>query len=77
QNAGKVLNATLVVITHDPRVAYYLCQEFIFMKQGEIIEAGSREKILSYSSTLNPHPYVIELLQATPSLNGFHSSFFS
>ena len=37
-----------------------------------IIEAGSREKILSYSSTLNPHPYVMELLQATPSLNGFH-----
>jgi peptide/nickel transport system ATP-binding protein len=55
---------TYLFITHDLRVARFLCDRIAVMNAGQIVEIGATEKIFT-----NPeHPYTQTLLQAAPLL---------
>lgn len=55
---------TYLFITHDLRVARFLCDRIAVMNAGRIVEIGATEKIFT-----NPeHPYTQTLLQAAPLL---------
>lgn len=72
KKVADTIHATLVVITHDPRVAEYLCQEIVFMRFGRIVEHGDKNTIAKYMTPLalksKRHPYVVELLDAIPKI---------
>lgn len=49
---------TLIVISHDFKEVYEMCNKIAVMRKGQMIEFGCRDEII-----LNPiHPYTIELL---------------
>lgn len=52
----------ILFITHDLRVAAQICDRIIVMKQGEIVEAGDAEDVL----TRPEHSYTRELFAAAP-----------
>lgn len=55
---------TLVFVTHDMSVAKELADRVLVMKEGKIVEEGSRDNIFQ-----NPkHPYTQKLLRAIPKL---------
>ena len=54
----KELSLTYVFISHDLRVVEYMSDHIVVMRDGEIVESGSREEI--YSSPR--HPYTKQLL---------------
>ncbi|WP_245570830.1 ABC transporter ATP-binding protein [Anaerovorax odorimutans] len=63
----KETGTSLLLITHDLKVASSLCDEIAVMYSGEIVERGSAEKVLN-----NPyHPYTQGLLKSMPE-KGLH-----
>lgn len=49
---------TLIIISHDFEEIYYLCNKIAVMRNGQLIEFGSKDEIIT-----NPiHPYTLELL---------------
>lgn len=50
----------ILFISHDLRVVYHMCDRVMIMRDGEIVETGSREEI--YFSP--KHPYTKQLLSA-------------
>ncbi len=53
-----------LLITHDLRVAFSMCERVVVMRQGEIVETGP-----SAAVRIDPqHPYTRALLEAEPSL---------
>ncbi|QGP93847.1 Oligopeptide transport ATP-binding protein OppD [Neomoorella glycerini] len=70
--------ATLLVITHDLKVATRLCQQVAVMYAGEIVELGTAEQIFNSPR----HPYTRALLAAQPvnglkPLDGFSPSLIN
>ena len=56
--------STLLFVTHDMSVAKKLADRILVMKEGKIVEEGSRDQIFQ-----NPqHPYTQKLLRAIPKL---------
>ncbi len=59
------LKMTIVFITHDIGLAYYVSDQIMIMDQGKIIEQGDPDKV-----TFHPqHPKTIQLLEDIPQLN--------
>ena len=56
----------IIIVTHNLGVAAYMADRLIVMKAGEVVDAGSREEVLSHPS----HPYTRELLSAVPVMGG-------
>ncbi|ABR48171.1 ABC transporter related [Alkaliphilus metalliredigens QYMF] len=56
--------AAIVIVTHNMGVASYMADEIVVMKNGVIVEHGSKDQII-----YNPkHPYTQKLLLAVPEL---------
>ena len=54
----KERNLTLIMISHDFKELYSMCNKIAIMRNGSLIELGLKDEII-----LNPiHPYTIELL---------------
>jgi ABC-type oligopeptide transport system ATPase subunit len=63
------LNLTYVFITHDLNVVKHMCDRIAVMYQGEIVEIGDTEKVLS-----NPQDsYAKRLIQSFLTSTGLHS----
>ncbi len=59
---------SIVFVTHDLSVAYYLSDRIILLNRGRIVEMGDVEKVVN-----NPlHPYAQELLHSIPVPNPRH-----
>lgn len=58
-------NMTIIFITHDVGLAYYVSDTLYIMQKGEIVEEGDADRVL-----LNPqHPYTQQLIADVPKLN--------
>lgn len=57
---------SIIVVTHNLGVAAYMADYIVVMKDGEIVDAGDREKILHHPQSA----YTRNLLGAVPSLGG-------
>ena len=57
---------SMLVVTHNLGVAAYMSDQIIVMKNGKIVDAGSRDDILYRSES----EYTRNLLNAVPSLGG-------
>lgn len=55
---------TIAVISHDLSVIAALCEEILVLKQGEIVESGMTQRVLSSPK----HDYTKKLLQSVPRL---------
>lgn len=51
-------NFTLIIISHDFKEIYTMCNKIAIMKKGSIVEFGTKEEIVNSPR----HPYTIELL---------------
>ncbi|TKA01179.1 ABC transporter ATP-binding protein [Actinacidiphila oryziradicis] len=56
------LNLSIVMITHDLRVANFLSDRIAVLYRGQLVELGTREQIMEHSR----HPYTRMLLSAAP-----------
>ncbi len=66
-NLCKTLNLTYIFISHDLSVVRTITDKVMVMKNGEIVESGETENILT-----NPtHNYTKKLIEAAPSLPAF------
>ncbi|MCL2545394.1 MAG: ABC transporter ATP-binding protein, partial [Clostridia bacterium] len=55
---------TIVFITHDLGLAYYMSDKLLIMEKGKIVEQGAADEVI-----LNPqHPYTKQLLADVPKL---------
>lgn len=54
---------SMILITHDLKLAEKLCDDLAVLYQGQIVEQGSREKIMADPK----HPYTIGLMNSIPS----------
>lgn len=59
-------NAAVIIVTHNLGVASYMSNKIVVMKNGHIVESGSREKIIGDPQ----HEYTKELLAAVPVMGG-------
>jgi len=59
------LGTSIILITHDFGVVAGMCDRVIVMKDGEIVESGTTERIFADPQ----HPYTRKLLQALPRLD--------
>lgn len=58
--------AAVIMVTHNLGVASYISNKIMVMKNGQVVESGSREEIIG-----NPqHEYTKELLAAVPVIGG-------
>jgi ABC-type oligopeptide transport system ATPase subunit len=60
RNLHASLGLSLVFISHNLNLVYYLCDRIAVMRQGRIVETGTAEEIYSAPR----HPYTRELLAA-------------
>ena len=60
QKLKEEMGLAILFISHDLRVVYQLCDNIIIMKDGEIVERGTPQKIY----TAHKHPYTGQLLKA-------------
>lgn len=56
---------TIVFITHDLGLAYYVSDRVFIMEQGEIVERGSAEDVIATPT----HPYTKQLISDVPKLH--------
>lgn len=61
KNLRDELGLSYLLITHDLEVVYELCDDVLVMKNGRIIESGSKEKIFSHPE----NEYTRELIRAS------------
>lgn len=59
------LGTSIILITHDFGVVAGICDRVVVMKDGEIVESGTTEKIFNKPE----HPYTQKLLKALPKLH--------
>ncbi len=59
------INMTIIFITHDVGLSYYLSDKIFIMEKGKIVERGKAEDII----TKPMHPYTIQLLDDVPKLH--------
>ena len=59
-------NTSIIVVTHNLGVAAYMADKILVMKQGRVVDAGSREKILNNPSS----DYTRKLLDSVPVMGG-------
>jgi peptide/nickel transport system ATP-binding protein len=59
---------SIIFVTHDLSVAYYLSDRIILLNRGRIVEMGDVEKVI----TRPLHPYVQELMRSIPVPNPRH-----
>jgi len=59
------INMTIVFITHDVGLSYYLSDKIFIMEKGKIVERGNAEDIIAKPQ----HPYTIQLLDDVPKLH--------
>jgi peptide/nickel transport system ATP-binding protein len=59
------INMTIVFITHDVGLSYYISDKIFIMEKGKIVERGKAEDII----TKPEHPYTIQLLDDVPKLH--------
>ncbi|MDR0917157.1 MAG: ABC transporter ATP-binding protein [Oscillospiraceae bacterium] len=60
------LNLSLLFISHNLNVVYYLCDRIAVMYKGQIVEQGSSDDIYRNAR----HPYTQALLAAVPDIDG-------
>lgn len=59
-------NAAVIIVTHNLGVASYMSNKIMVMKDGKVVESGTREEVIG-----NPqHEYTKELLRAVPVIGG-------
>ncbi|MGV2644542.1 ATP-binding cassette domain-containing protein, partial [Clostridium perfringens] len=57
-------NMTIIFITHDVGLAYYVSDTLYIMEQGKVVERGPAEEVI-----LNPqHPYTQQLISDVPKI---------
>lgn len=56
----------IVIVTHNLGVAAYMADRILVMREGRIVEIGTRDEILKHASD----PYTLKLLDAVPTLEG-------
>lgn len=56
----------IIIVTHNLGVAAYMADQLIVMKEGKVVDAGDRERVLRHPS----HPYTKKLLGAVPVMGG-------
>lgn len=59
-------DTSIMIVTHNLGVAAYMSDQIVVMKDGEILDSGTREDILGE----NRNAYTRKLLEAVPSLGG-------
>ena len=57
----------IIVVTHNLGVAAYMADRIVVMKEGRIVDAGTRDQILNYPSS----PYTKNLLDSVPAMGGY------
>ena len=57
---------SIIIVTHNLGVAAYMSDKIVVMKQGEIVDSGSREKVLHEADS----EYTRHMMSAVPSLEG-------
>lgn len=58
-------NMTIIFITHDVGLAYYVSDTLYIMEQGKVVEKGPAEEVI-----LNPkHPYTRQLISDVPKIH--------
>jgi oligopeptide transport system ATP-binding protein len=62
KNLVKDLNLTMIFISHDLSVVYYIADEIAVMQAGKIVEKGKADKIMEQAE----HDYTKTLLSAIP-----------
>jgi peptide/nickel transport system ATP-binding protein len=56
---------TIIFITHDVGLAYYVSDTLYIMEQGKVVERGPAEEVI-----LNPqHPYTQQLISDVPKIH--------
>lgn len=58
-------NMTIIFITHDLGLAYYVSDRVFIMEQGNIVERGSAETVIAQPT----HPYTKQLISDVPKLH--------
>ncbi|MDR2105913.1 MAG: ABC transporter ATP-binding protein, partial [Coriobacteriales bacterium] len=58
------LGLTILFISHNLEVVYYLCDRIAVMSEGRIVEQGTAQQIYDAPQ----HPYTRALLEAAPSI---------
>lgn len=60
------INNSMIIVTHNIGIASYMADQIFVMKEGEIVEQGTREEVIE-----NPqNSYTKELLNAVPEMGG-------
>ena len=62
----KLNNTGIIIVTHNLGVAAYMSDYIIVMKKGQIVESGSRDKIVKYPE----HEYTKKLIASIPVMDG-------
>ena len=57
----------IIVVTHNLGVAAYMADRIVVMKEGRIVDAGTRDQILNHPSS----PYTKNLLDSVPAMGGY------
>ncbi len=61
----EVYGTSIIFVTHDIGLAYYVSDRVFIMQHGKIVESGDPEKVI-----INPqHPYTIKLINDVPILH--------
>lgn len=64
-NLRKEFNTTIIFVTHDIGLAYYISDNIYIMQKGVMIERGSAEQVVSHPQ----EPYTKQLLTDVPKLH--------
>jgi ABC-type dipeptide/oligopeptide/nickel transport system ATPase subunit len=67
------LGLSLLFISHNLNIVYYLCDRIAVMYHGQIVELGAAEDIYTHAA----HPYTQALLAAVPELIGEEPDVFT
>jgi ABC-type dipeptide/oligopeptide/nickel transport system ATPase component len=59
-------NTNIIIVTHNMGVAAYMCDKIAVMRQGELVEWGSRDQVINKPKS----QYTKDLLSVVPELGG-------